>query len=109
MIYRLALAATLALTALPLHAQSKTEACGLQGEVVGAIQQARLDRVRRDAVVPTLVAANPEWEKMSQAMPQMVEWVYSLKRRDLKKVELGKAAEAQCLENWEQLQKLTNN
>ncbi len=109
MIGRFALSCVFALGALPAAAQSKTEACGLQGEVVGAIQQARLDRVRRDAVVPTLVEANPEWQKMSDAMPQMVEWVYSLKRRDLKKVELGKVTEAQCLENWDQIQRLNNN
>ena len=109
MFVRYILAFSLSLASAPAFAQSKEEACGLQGDVVGAIQQARLDRVQRSAVVPTLVAANPEWEKMSAAMPQMVEWVYSLRRRDLRKAELGKAAEAQCLENWDQIQRLNNN
>lgn len=109
MFVRFAVAVAVMLGAAPINAQSKQEACGLQGQVVGAIQKARLDRVRRDDVVPTLVAANPDWEKMSEAMPQMVEWVYSLRRRDLRKVELGPAAEAQCLENWDQIQRLNNN
>ena len=107
--FRTALAFILCLGATPSFAQSKDETCALQGDVVGAIQQARLDRVNRDQVVPTLVAANPEWDKMSAAMPQMVEWIYSLKRRDLRGVELGPVAQAQCLENWDQIQALTKN
>ena len=109
MFMRLALVTVLSFCAMPALAQSKTEVCGLQGDVVGAIQQARLDRVKSDEVVPTLVAANPEWNSMAEAMPQMVDWVYSLKRRDLKNVQLGDAAESQCLENWDQLRSLTNN
>lgn len=106
---RLILVAALTCSALPALAQSKEDACRQQGDVVGAIQQARLDRVKRGDVVPTLVAANPEWEKMADALPQMVEFVYGLKRRDLRKVELGPVTEAQCLQNWDQLQALTKN
>ena len=109
MLTRIALVAVLSCCAVPVAAQSKDEVCGLQGEVVGAIQQARLDRVKREEVVPTLVGANPGWERMSDAMPQMIEWVYSLKRRDLRNADLGVAAETQCLDNWEQIQALTNN
>lgn len=109
MFTRFLLVAALAFPALPGLAQSKEEACRQQGDLVGAIQQARLDRVRQAEVVPTLVAANPEWEKLSEAMPQMVEFVYGLKRRDLRKVALGPVTEAQCLQNWDQLQALTKN
>ena len=110
MLMRFALAVSMCALAFPATAKSKEEVCALQAEVVSAIQQARLDRVRQDEVVPTLMAANPEWpEAMSDAMPQTVEWVYGIRRRDLRKVELGPVSEAQCLENWEKLQALTNN
>ncbi len=104
----LTLAATMCL-ALPAHAQSKEEACALQAEVVSAIQTARLDRVRQADVVPTLTAANPDWpEAMAQALPPLVDWIYSQKRRDLRDVDLGAQSKTQCEENWDQLQALQN-
>lgn len=91
-------------------AQSKEAACALQNDVVSAIQKARLDRVRKAEVVPTLVEANPAWPTgLADGLPQLVEWVYSLRRRDLKGVDLGATAEQQCLDNWDQIQALTNN
>ncbi len=105
-------AAVLNLVAAPLAAQesSKEETCALQASVVGAIQQARLDRVKQDEVVPTLIAANPDWpDAMADAMPALVGWIYGQKRRDLRKVSLAEVSEQQCLDNWDQLQGLAGN
>ena len=109
MLHRIVLTGLVALIAGTSTAQEKETACALQGDVVGAIQQARLDRVKEAEVVPTLMAANPSWEPMAEAMPQMVAWIYGLKRRELRGVELGPVAEAQCLDSWDQIQALTKN
>lgn len=88
-------------------AQSKEEVCSLQGDIVSAIQEARLDRVPQDKVVGKVMAANPEWpQKVEGAMPGLVNWIYEQKRRDLKKADLGDAAQQQCLDNWEQIKTL---
>ena len=93
--------------AAPVVAQSKEDSCARQAKVVSAIQQARLDRVSKDDVVPKLMAANPDWPAaMEQAMPAIVEWIYSQRRRDLRKVNLGAASQAQCLDNWDAIQSL---
>ena len=105
MLSRFAFCLSLCLAAPMASAQSKETSCALQNEVVSAIQQARLDRVSEAKVVPTLMEANPDWPTgLADALPQMVEWVYSLRRRDLKGVNLGDAAEQQCLDNWDQIQ-----
>lgn len=110
MLIRFACAFAILLPTVGLAAQSKEDACALQGDVVGAIQQARLDRVDQAEVIPTIYAANPDWpDAMKEALPGMVDWVYSMKRRKLRKVELGPVTETQCLENWDALQALSKN
>jgi hypothetical protein len=95
---------------MTLAAAEKEEACRLQADVVAAVQQARLDRVKQDKVIDTVFEANPDWPAaMRDAMPPTVDWVYSMKRRDLRKVELGPVAETQCLDNWDAVQALTKN
>jgi len=103
---RFAAAVALAFVAAPSFAQSsKEETCALQNEVVGAIQQARLDRVDQNEVIPTLMAANPDWPQgLEGNMQPLVDWVYSLRRRDVRNNPLGEAAEAQCLDQWDQIQ-----
>lgn len=89
----------------PAAFADKASECKLQGEVMSAVQQARLDRVSKDSAPDKIVADNPDWpEGLSTALPALVEYVYGLKRRDLKNADLGAAAEASCLENWEQIQ-----
>lgn len=107
---RVAIALVLAVGAVPAFAQqSKEQTCALQNDVVGAIQQARLDRVRQRNVIPTLMEENPEWPRALEAnLPLLVDWVYSLRRRDLRDNALGEAAEAQCLDQWDQIQSLVN-
>lgn len=110
MLARMALITALALPGAALAKQSKEEACALQGNVMSAIQQARLDRVSKAKVIPTVYDANPDWpESMKSALPGMVDWVYSMKRRDLRKVQLGPVTQQQCLDNWDALQDLAKN
>lgn len=99
----------LVLPAAGVLAQSKEETCGLQAEVVSAIQKARLDKMRKGTVVETLMKANPDWpEAMAGAMPGLVDFVYDLRMRDLRKTDLGASSRQQCVDNWDQLQALTN-
>ncbi|MGR3760171.1 hypothetical protein ACUXV3_08550 [Roseobacteraceae bacterium NS-SX3] len=101
---RIALAA--ALLAAPAYAaETKEESCKYQGQVMAAVQQARLDRVKQDAVEETILAAGPEWPaQYSAAIPQLTAHVYAMKMRDLKKADLGAAFEQQCLTHWDQIQ-----
>lgn len=93
--------------ALPVTAGEKEDTCKLQGDIMGAVQQARLDRVGKGKVIDTVIAANPEWPAgVETAMPQVVDFVYSQKRKDLKNVDLGATAQTQCLESWDQIKEL---
>ena len=63
--------------------------------------------ISADRVTETLMAANPSWpEGAANAIPALTEYVYGIKRRDLKQVDLGATTKQQCLDNWEQLQEL---
>lgn len=92
--------------ATPVLAQdSKEVSCGYQADVIRAIQQARLDRVKEADVAETIAASDPQWPaNYSAAIPQLTPWVYSQKKRDLRRNDLGAVLEQQCLENWEQIQ-----
>lgn len=108
---RLVICAAMAVVGLGsgVAAQDKEDACRLQGQVIGAVQQARLDRVRKDKVEATVLEANPSWPSgTAQAVAPVVEYVYGIKRRDLKNVDLAASTEASCLENWDQIQQLKN-
>lgn len=110
---RLALAAGLFLTLAAPAARaedSKEVSCSYQGQVAAAVQKARLDRVPESDVEATILASNPTWpQNYSAAIPQLTGWVYQQKRRDLRKVDLGAFFEAQCLENWDQIQEMKRN
>lgn len=72
---------------------------------MAAVQQARLDRVAQDKVEDTILSSEPEWpEQYSKAIPQLAAHVYSMKRKDLRKNDLGATFEQQCLQNWDQIQ-----
>ena len=106
MLIRLTLAAALLATPA-LAADKKEEACRYEGQVMAAVQQARLDRVAKGKVADHIAASNPSWpENYSAAIPQLVDYVFQLKRRDLKQNDFGAIWEKQCLESWEQRQEM---
>lgn len=78
---------------------NKKEFCRAQGQIVGAIAQAKLDRVpERRAGAHVLESAT--WpDKYNPAVAIYVGEVYKLKRRDLKSVDLAAQWEEACLAN----------
>ena len=97
---RFAVAAALALSAAPALAQeTKEESCALQAEVVAAIQQARLDRVKERDVQAHILAQDPTWpEKFNNAIPLIAPWVYEQKRRTIRNESLSDAWNELCLQ-----------
>ena len=92
-------AVVFALMAGPLWAaDSKAVSCDYQAQVVGAIQQARLDKVKERDVPKHIADSNPTWpENYSAAIPIMTPWVYQQKMRDVKKKDLAAAWKELCL------------
>lgn len=103
---RITLAAVL--LAAPVYAaDKKEESCRYQGQVMAAVQAARLDRVKQANAEQVILDSNPEWPaQYSKAIPQLVSHIYAMKRRDLKATEFGPLLEQQCLENWDQIQQM---
>ncbi|CUH87959.1 hypothetical protein PH5382_01888 [Phaeobacter sp. CECT 5382] len=101
---RITLAAILLAT--PVYAaEKKEESCKYQGQVMAAVQAARLDRVKHAQAEQVILDSNPAWPaQYSKAIPQLVSHIYAMKRRDLKVTEFGPLLEQQCLENWDQIQ-----
>ncbi|TMV08043.1 hypothetical protein FGK63_11395 [Ruegeria sediminis] len=95
--FRLALAATL--LASPLAAaETKQQSCQYQADVVAAIQQARLDRVKERQVPQAIADTNPSWpENYNAAIPLITPWVYEQKMRDVREKDLGAAWLELCL------------
>ena len=99
-------------SATPLLAEelSKEESCRYQGLVMSAVQQARLDRVKKADVEQVIRASNPPWpDEVSNAIPPLVNHVYAMKRRDVRRNDLGPMLEQQCVENWDQIQAMKNS
>ena len=103
---RFVIAFALATFATPMLAEaSKEESCRYQGQVMAAVQKARMDRVSKDKAATEILASSPTWPtEYSQAIPPLVDQVYSMKRRDVRKNDLGALFEQQCLANWDQIQ-----
>ena len=97
---RFAIAAALTLTAAPALAQeTKEESCALQAQVVAAIQQARLDRVKERDVQTHILAQDPTWpEKFNNAIPLIAPWVYEQKRRTIRNESLSDVWSELCLQ-----------
>jgi hypothetical protein len=95
-----------ALLAAPAYAaERKEESCKYQGQVMAAVQAARLDRVAQADVEQVILDSDPAWpEQYSKAIPQLTAHIYAMKRRDLKATDFGPLLEQQCLENWDQIQ-----
>ncbi len=93
-----AFTAALTMTSGPSFAQSKKEIdCGHQAAVVGAVRQARIERVK-EREVPAYVAEFATWPKSyNTAVPLVTPWVYEMKMRDVKKDDLAAAWNELCL------------
>ncbi|MEX0285277.1 MAG: hypothetical protein AB3N23_11760 [Paracoccaceae bacterium] len=80
-------------------ADSKEQSCGYQAQIVAAIQQARLDKVKERNVAKHIADGNPTWpENYNAAIPIMTPWVYEQKMRDVRKKDLGQAWQELCLQ-----------
>jgi len=99
----LALAALLAAGAPALAQEvTKEEYCGQTANVVAAIQQARLDRVKERDVRDTILETDPAWpDKYDNAIVQMTPWVYEQKMRDVRNNDLGAVWSEVCTANWD--------
>lgn len=96
---RYVMAAALAMAAAPALASDKKASCGYQAEVVAAVQQARLDRVKERDVVAH-VTPDATWpESYNAAVPLIAGWVYSseIKMRDVRNEDLAAAWTELCL------------
>lgn len=92
------IAATLFATAVPVWSDEKAETCGLQSQVVAAIQQARLDRVKERDVPKAIAATNPTWpENYNNAIPFITPWVYEQKMRDIRTKDLSAVWNDVCM------------
>lgn len=106
---RIALAT--ALLATPLLAEETMEqSCGYFANVVRAIQQARLDRVKEAEVATTIASSNPNWPSgYNAAIPHLTTWVYEQKKRDVRKKDFAEIYYQQCEENWDEIQAMKNS
>jgi len=104
----MALTAALLMTSGPAHAASEKEAdCQFQANLLSAVQQARLNGVAKANLTIVMKASNPGLsDTVLATIPAIGEHVYGIKRRDLKKIDLGATTKTQCLENWDQIQEM---
>lgn len=84
-------ATCLILAASAAFAQSEKETdCRYQADVAAAVQKARLDGVRERDLPKAIADGNPTWpDRYNNAIPVFAGEVYKLKKRDLKKIDLG--------------------
>jgi hypothetical protein len=98
---RFALLAALVALATPTFAAdkiSKEDDCAYQADVVGAIQTARMDRVRESKLAEAIAATEPTWpEQYNNAITILSGPIYQLKRRDLKGIDLSAQWKEACL------------
>lgn len=108
---RFVIAVALACFVTPAFAEAgKQETCRLSGELMNAVRQARLDRVSKGNAPSHILAENPAWPAAyGQAIPALVDQVYAMKRREVRKNDLGALAEQQCLQQWDLIQAQKKN
>ena len=98
-----AAAITLCAIATASLADDRETSCRYQ--VAAAVQKARLDGVSEAGVADAIAATNPGWPaQYNNAIPQLTAYVYQLKKRDLRKIDLGTTLREQCIEQWDQIQ-----
>jgi hypothetical protein len=93
-----AMTAALLMTSGPGFAASEKETdCGHQAAVVGAVREARIERVK-EREVPAHVEAVATWpENYNNAITLVTPWVYEMKMRDVKDQDLAAAWNEMCL------------
>ena len=80
-------------------ATQKEQDCAYQGEVVEAVRQARIARVKERQVAEHIAGTNPTWpERYNTAIPLVTPWVYEMKRRDVKSKDLASGWIELCLQ-----------
>lgn len=91
--------ALVSFSAAPVFAQSeKEQSCTYQAQVVSAVQQARLDRVKERDVPAAVEKAGPTWPaKFNAAIPLVAPWVYGLPMSEVRQKDLGEAWNELCL------------
>lgn len=98
MIRVLSVVACAALAAPAVAATAKEKDCGYQGDVVSAVQGARVARVKERKVAAHVADAASEWpEKYNAVIPLVTPWVYGLTMAEVKSADLGAAWKEQCL------------
>jgi hypothetical protein len=85
--------------AAPVVAETaKEKDCGYQGDVVAAVQAARIARVKEKKVPDYVAEATPDLpEKYSAVVPLVTPWVYSMKMAEVKEADLSGAWKELCL------------
>jgi hypothetical protein len=84
--------------------------CRFQAELFGAVQQARLDRVRKNRVIETVMEANPDWPPaIATALPAVTEYVWGFPMRDLRNADLAADTLRTCIENYDQIRSLSDS
>lgn len=98
MIRVMSLIACAALASPVVAATAKEKDCGYQGDVVAAVQAARVARVG-ERKVPAYVAKNaPDLpEKYNAVVPLVTPWVYSMNMAEVKSADLAGAWKELCL------------
>ena len=98
-IVTVAITAGLLATAAPVLAQTAKETdCTYQADVVEAVRQARIERVKERKVPAHVQAAAPGWpEKYNAVVPLVAPWVYEMKMADVKANDLGAAWKEMCM------------
>jgi len=87
---------------------AKRAQCEVSADLIGAVQQARLDRVGKRKAAKKVLESRSDWPaNIGNALPTLVEYVYSLPRKDLKTQDLAKVTRIQCLQQYDQAQDLT--
>ena len=83
----------------PAVAQTaKEESCRYQGDVVAAVQAARIARVGERKVVEHIDGTAAAWpEKYNAVIPFVTPWVYTMKMSEVKSNDLAAAWKELCL------------
>lgn len=77
---------------------AKEKDCGYQGDVVAAVQAARVARVGERKVVEHIAETAPEWpEKYNAVVPLVAPWIYGMPIADVKTADLSAAWQELCL------------
>lgn len=96
---RQTIAAALVIIAMPASSETEKEiSCGYQSDVVTAIQQARLDKVKERSVEKAVLDTNPEWPaKFNKTIPLIAPWVYELPIKQVRENDLGDVWNESCM------------